>query len=57
MSEEKIISQGNIMHDSLQVIEYVVGDDSMSQGTHITVIAKTVISVSLRYGPKHEDES
>lgn len=44
MSEEKIISQGNIMHDSLEVIEYVVGDDSMSQGTHITVIAKTVIS-------------
>lgn len=33
MSEEKIISQGNIMHDSLEVIEYVVGDDSMSQGT------------------------
>lgn len=43
MSEEKIISQ-EISHDSLEVIEYVVGDDSMSQGTHITVFAKTVIS-------------
>ena len=30
MSDEKIISQGNIMHDSLEVIEHAVGDDSMS---------------------------
>ena len=30
MSDEKIISQGNIMLDSLEVIEHAVGDDSMS---------------------------